>query len=84
MLVSLGRVELASDVRTWVSRALAQDRVEALPLGANVAVAAGMLSRRLRGDPADRIIYATAQAANATLVTKDPVLRRFDPQRTLW
>jgi PIN domain nuclease of toxin-antitoxin system len=84
MLVARRRVELDAEVDTWVSRALAQDRIEPLPLYPEVAVAAGLLTGRLHGDPADRIIYATAQANGAVLVTKDRGLREFDPQRTLW
>jgi PIN domain nuclease of toxin-antitoxin system len=72
------------DVATWVSRALAQERVEPLPLDPEVAVAAGVLGSRLGGDPADRIIYATAAAVGAPLVTKDRRLRDFDPGLTLW
>ncbi len=39
---------------------------------------------RFVGDPIDRIIYATARAADAQLVTRDERLRRFDPERILW
>ena len=35
-------------------------------------------------DPADRMIYATARATGAPLVTKDQRLREFDPRGTLW
>ena len=67
---------------TQLRAALSADRVETLPLTAQVALDAAQL--RFEGDPADRIIYATARAADATLVTRDERLRAFDPDLTLW
>jgi PIN domain nuclease of toxin-antitoxin system len=40
--------------------------------------------RQFPGDPADRIVYATAQAGGASLVTKDAAMRAFDPALTVW
>jgi PIN domain nuclease of toxin-antitoxin system len=85
MLVERGRVELDRDLRTWIRQALAQQRVEALPLTVDVALDAALLERKgFDGDPADRIIYATARAADSALATKDARLRRFDRERTVW
>jgi PIN domain nuclease of toxin-antitoxin system len=77
-------VELEGDIKSWVSRALAVDRVEGLAVEPDVAVAAGRLDRGFPGDPADRIIYATARSLNVPLVTKDRRLRRYDAKSTLW
>jgi PIN domain nuclease of toxin-antitoxin system len=49
-----------------------------------VAVAAGRLGETFPGDPADRIIYATALSLGCRLVTKDRRLRAFAPDKTLW
>ena len=85
MLVLRSRISLDRDVDVWVRQALAQPNVETLPLTAEVAVAAASLEREgLGGDPADRIIYATARAEDAPLVTRDERLRRLDPARTVW
>jgi PIN domain nuclease of toxin-antitoxin system len=85
MLVEAGHIELDRDVETWVSRALADPRVELLPLTSKVAVRAASLGRRgFPGDPADRIIYSTMGVAGADLVTRDEALRRFDPRATVW
>jgi PIN domain nuclease of toxin-antitoxin system len=81
-LVQRGRLELDVPVRAWVRDALARDRVEPLQLTTEVALDAAQLS--FEGDPADRIIYATARAADAQLVTRDARLRAFDPELTLW
>jgi PIN domain nuclease of toxin-antitoxin system len=85
MLVLRKRIALDRDVGAWVRQALAQERVVALPLTADVAVAAALLETEgLQGDPADRMIYATAQERGARLVTRDETLRAFDPARTVW
>jgi PIN domain nuclease of toxin-antitoxin system len=85
MLVVRGRISLDRDVEAWVRQAFAQDRVEALAPSAEIALAASLLdSREFPGDPIDRLIYATARAANATLITRDEAIREFDPRLTLW
>lgn len=85
MLVGRGRISLDRDVGLWVGQALADARVEALAPSARVAVAAGLLdAARFPGDPADRLIYATAHSQGATLVTRDAAIREFDPALTLW
>jgi PIN domain nuclease of toxin-antitoxin system len=81
-LVQRRRINLDVPVRAWVREALARDRVESLPLTAEVALDAAQL--RFAANPADRIIYATARAAGAQLVTRDERLRAFDPELTVW
>jgi PIN domain nuclease of toxin-antitoxin system len=39
---------------------------------------------RFTRDAFDRIIYATARAEQAQLVTRDERLRSFDAERTVW
>ncbi len=85
MLVARGRVSLDREVGLWVRQALAEPRVEPLPLDAEVAVAAGLLdARSFPGDPIDRLIYATSRSMGATLITRDGAIRTFDPASTLW
>lgn len=85
MLVARRRISLDRDVATWVRQALAHARVRPQPLTADVAVAAGLLDGRgFPGDPADRFIYATAQASRAPLVTRDVAIRGFDARSTVW
>jgi PIN domain nuclease of toxin-antitoxin system len=85
MLVARGRISLDRDIGSWVRQALAEARVEALAPSATVAVSAGLLdSRDFPGDPIDRLIYATARASDAPLVTRDGGIRAFDPESTIW
>jgi PIN domain nuclease of toxin-antitoxin system len=85
MLVERRRIELAGEVRSWVRDALGQDRVRPILLTAPLAVEAALLEREgFVGDPADRIVYASARANRAPLVTKDRRLREFDPALAVW
>lgn len=85
MLVKRRRISLDRDVATWVRQALAPARVVSQPLSSDIAVAAGLLDGDgFPGDPADRFIYATAQARRARLVTRDEKIRRFDARVTVW
>lgn len=85
MLVVRGRIGLDRDVGVWVEQALGHDRVRSLSLTPQVAVSAALLDQgRFEGDPADRIIFATARSRDSLLATKDARLRSFDPDGTIW
>ena len=71
LLRARGRLGFPEDVRLWRRELLAQGLVEFVPDG-EIAIRAGLL-RDLHGDPADRIIIATAQAGH-THVTADETL----------
>ena len=83
-LVRKGRIRLDPDVKRWVSKALAADRIVRLTLTPEIALAAGSVADPFPGDPADRIIYATAVATGSSLVTADRRIEAFDPARVIW
>jgi PIN domain nuclease of toxin-antitoxin system len=83
-LERLGRIALLPDLRTWVRRALAHRHIAALPVTPDVALAAGSLLAPFPGDPADRIVYATALTTGSRLVTADRRFARLDPDRIVW
>lgn len=84
MLERLGRIALDRPLREWVGRALADERLEAIPLSPEVALDAALLPAGFPADPADRIIYASARRLGAKLATRDVTLRRFDREGTVW
>jgi PIN domain nuclease of toxin-antitoxin system len=85
MLAESRRIGLDRPVEVWVEQAVADERVEPLPLTSSVAVQAALLGRDgFVGDPADRLIYATARGTGRRLVTRDRALRDFDPRNTIW
>jgi PIN domain nuclease of toxin-antitoxin system len=81
-LVERRRLRLDVPIRSWVRDALNRIGVEPLTIDAGIALDAAQL--HLVGDPFDRIIYATAVARDARLVTRDQRLRSWDADRTIW
>lgn len=55
----------------WVTTALAKTGVRLLPISSQIAVSSSFLPDGFHGDPADRIIVASAIASSATLITRD-------------
>ena len=58
-------------VRDSVHRALAVPGLSLAPMTPDIAVEACYLPGDFHGDPADRLIVATARVEGATLVTRD-------------
>jgi PIN domain nuclease of toxin-antitoxin system len=83
-LAARGRISLNCPTLEWLQDAVADARVELLPLTPAVAVKAADLPTGFPGDPADRLIVATAILESATLVTKDDRIRGFPGVRTVW
>lgn len=81
-LVERRRIELDRPTRAWIRVAVAQERTRILELDAEIAVDAAQL--QFAPDPFDRVIYATARAADAPLVTRDERLHAFDSARAVW
>lgn len=82
--VRRGRITFGVSLDQWLNdlRALPELRLE--PVTADIAHLAGTLERSLPGDPADRIIVATAMTLQAKLVTADDRLRPSRQVETLW
>lgn len=76
MLVAKERIALDRPVTTWANDLAATPGVEVQPVDGPIAVAAAQLDR-FHGDPADRLIVATAFARRAPLVTKDDRIRSW-------
>jgi PIN domain nuclease of toxin-antitoxin system len=80
-----GKLRLDRDVEVWVRQALARPRVRVSPLLPEIAVAAGKLGAEgFHGDPADRMIAATAIHHGIGLVTKDQEIRSFPRVHSIW
>lgn len=85
MLVARRRLELKPDVEGWVAAALRLPGVVELRLDARTATRAGALDRdSFPGDPADRIIYATAVERGVRLLSRDAEIAAHDPARVIW
>jgi len=78
-----GRVALPMNVRTWIQEALSKPGVSVAPLTPEIAIESVHLPGEMHGDPADRMLVATARVLGATLLTKDARLIRYSRQRHL-
>ena len=83
-LVRRGRISLDRPVLEWLAAALDQPGVALIPITPAVATTAADLPATFPGDPADRLITATAILESAALVTRDERLRSFPGVRTVW
>ena len=71
MLASLGRIRLALPLREWLDKAVAPPLVRRQGISPAVATEVAALPDSFHGDPADRILVATARVLGATLLTND-------------
>lgn len=78
------RLQLRTSLDQWLAdlRALPELHVE--PVTAEIAALAGSFDGVMHGDPADRLIAATAKTLGAKLVTADARLGGAPQLVTLW
>jgi PIN domain nuclease of toxin-antitoxin system len=76
MLHARDRIVLPTPFARWLPEATAADVVTIIPLEAEIVLALSELPASLHGDPADRIIAATARCKGMPLATWDKALRR--------
>ncbi|MEO8481461.1 MAG: type II toxin-antitoxin system VapC family toxin [Acidobacteriota bacterium] len=84
MLVAKERIRLDRPTLKWMEDALLEPGIDLLPLTPAVAAKAVDLGPDFPGDPADRLIAATAIVQSATLVTKDARIAASRVVRTIW
>jgi PIN domain nuclease of toxin-antitoxin system len=76
MLHHKKRLKLPVPFPTWLRRAASTDMLTILPLNADAVIAVDGLPASFHGDPADRMIVATARAHDLALATHDAAIRK--------
>lgn len=71
MLEKKSRITLEMETLEWVENALSLSHVELAELTPKIAVESCRLPGTFQGDPADRLIAATARIKGFTLLTRD-------------
>lgn len=74
MLASKGRITV--DIDAFIRETFLRQDVLELPVTASIGLRAGRL-RDFHGDPADRILVATALENDVTFVTRDEKILKF-------
>jgi PIN domain nuclease of toxin-antitoxin system len=77
MLEAKGRIRLKPSCEEWVREALATPGLALAPLTPEIALDSSRLPGTFHGDPADRIIVATARRMGAQLMTRDRKLIQY-------
>jgi PIN domain nuclease of toxin-antitoxin system len=83
-LVRRRRLVLAMSFSSWVAALRSMSEINLQPVSPEIALAAGDFDEPFPGDPADRLIAATAWVAGAKLVTADERLRSVSMIETVW
>ena len=76
VLYARRRIELPVPFREWISSAADARMLTLLPLDVDVVIAADSLPSGFHGDPADRLIVATARAHAMALATHDADIKK--------
>ena len=84
MLMSKGRIKTAMPPRDFLADVVVANRLHVLPIIPEIACKAAYRTDFIHGDPADRIIAATALHHKALLLTCDTRLREMKSLKTAW
>jgi PIN domain nuclease of toxin-antitoxin system len=77
MLVDKGRIPLGHRPIDWMHAVLDGNGFRIEPLAPIIAIAAGSLPGDIHGDPADRLIVATARHLGCPLLTNDQKILEY-------
>ena len=77
MLEDKGRLTLTADCESWVREALAAPGVRLAEITPHIAISSTRLPGVFHGDPADRLLIATARESAATLLTADQAILQY-------
>lgn len=76
-LLRKGRIRLDRGLHWWMRDLLDGEQVRVAALSPEAGATAGQLDAGFPGDPADRLLWATASDLLVPLVTKDEAIRAF-------
>ncbi|HEV8584455.1 MAG TPA: type II toxin-antitoxin system VapC family toxin [Methylomirabilota bacterium] len=83
-MVARGRIVPNALPEAWITDLVARSGVTVKEITPAIATLAAQFPEPFPGDPADRLIAATARADGIPLVTRDRQLRRSADVHTIW
>ena len=84
MLIAKGRIDPGTDPKTFIQLVLAARAIKVQPVTAEIAAKSVLADFCPHGDPADRLIAATAVLNKARLVTSDKKLAGVSGLQIVW
>lgn len=84
MLISKGRLKPDADTTEFLQLVIAANRLQVLPVSAEIASLSSHEGLFQHNDPADRLIAATAIHHNIPLLTSDRELKKVKGLKTIW
>lgn len=83
-LLEKKRIGISCDPEEWIRIAIEMPKLRLVPLTPTLSYRSTQLPQPFHEDPADQIIVATAREENATVMTKDKLMKRYPHVRTVW
>ena len=80
MFEAKGRITLKADCLEWLLESIRKTKVRVTELTPEISVGSNRLPGKFHGDPADRIIVATARLINGVLLTRDSRILAYGSQ----
>ncbi len=71
MLVERKRISIEMDPLDWVEEVFSSGKINLVPISPRIAIQSSRLPEHPHGDPADRLLIATANDMHAVLATHD-------------
>lgn len=84
MLVQKERLALAYDIDTWIQLTYKIPKLQWKNIDPKIAILSTRLPGNFHGDPADRIIAATAISFGDHLITADRNIQNYNHVHTVW
>lgn len=83
-LIEKQRIGISCHVEEWMSEALQMPKLRLVAITPPIAYRSTSLPQPFHDDPADQIIVATAREHNATIISKDRLIRQYSHVRSIW
>jgi len=81
MLEEKKRITLGMPCIEWINQSLEKTHAQIAPISPMIAVDSCNLPGKFHGDPADRLIVATARIENFTILTRDKQILAYSRQK---
>ncbi len=83
-LLEKKRIGISCNPEDWLKKALEMPKFRLVELSPSIAYRSTVLPQPFHNDPGDQIIVATAREENATILTKDDNIQKYNHVKSIW